>query len=138
MAENVLKEPIIDPNGGDEKKGGGFFSSLLNGSYLTFDRSPGLLPFLLFFTVLAVCLIANTYYAERKVREFEAMRNEVTELRTIYISNKAELMYLSNQSDVARRLSQQGFIESTVPPRILPDGNRRGEFIYKMFRRNSN
>ncbi len=133
MAENVLKEPEKEKNGHEQKSGGGFFQSLLNGSFLTFEKSPGLLPFLLFFTCLAILLIANTYYAEKKVREIESLRHEVTELRTIYISNKAELMYLSNQSDIARRLAHKDFVESTVPPRILPEGDDRGKITEILF-----
>lgn len=135
MAENTIKEPV---KGKKEKKNNGkntpgFFQSLLDGSFLSLDKSPGLLPFALYFTFWAVLLIANTYYAEKKVRRVELYRNEVTELRTIYISNKAELMHLSNQSEIARRLSHLNFQESTVPPRILMEENRRRSFLLRIF-----
>ncbi|MFN3557176.1 MAG: FtsL-like putative cell division protein [Bacteroidales bacterium] len=132
MAENTYKETPKEkkPNDGQVAKGLGFFRNLLNGSFLSKEKSADLLPFLLFLAFVAVLLIANTYYAEKKVREIERMRAEVTELRTIYISNKAELMYLSNQSEIARRLRDQGFVESTVPPRVLdPRAERRNFFL---------
>lgn len=130
-----MKEPR---KGKAEKRSGarkapGFFQSLLNGSFLSLEKSPGLLPFALYFTLWAVLLIANTYYAEKKVRRMEGYRNEVTELRTIYISNKAELMHLSNQSEIARRLSHMQFVESTVPPRVLIEENRRRSFLLRIF-----
>ncbi len=135
MAENSYKEPVKETTGKKQKKGGGVLSSLLNGSFLTFEKSPGLLPFLLFLSLLAVFFIGNTYYAEKKVRNIENMRHEVTELRTIYISNKAELMYLSNQSEIARRLSEKGIVESTIPPRIVREEESRRNFLLRIFPR---
>ncbi len=134
MDENTYKEPVKEPSSNKESKGNSVFQSMLNGSYLTFEKSPGLFPFVIFLTFLSVLLIANTYYAEKKVRQIEAMRNEVTELRIIYISNKAELMHLSNQSEIARRLASKGYIESTVPPRIVQEEKRQRSFLLRIFR----
>ena len=141
MAKNKYKDPVKEKKKKDdtpEGKGMGFFRSLLNGSFLTTEKSPDLMPFLLYLAFFAIMLIANTYYAEKKVREIERMRNEVTELRTIYISNKAELMYLSNQSEIARRLRDKGFVESTVPPRILTERDRRRSFFLRIGRGSRN
>ncbi len=136
MAENTFKEAVHQT--GEKKrepgKVNGIFRTLLDGSFLTFDKSPGLLPLLLFLSSIAILLIANNFYAERKVREIENLRSEVTELRTIYISNKAELMYLSNQSEIAKRLDDKGFVESTVPPRILREQQERRSFLLRIFR----
>ncbi len=133
MAENSYKEPVKEPTGKEHKKGGGIISTLLNGSFLTFEKSPGLLPFLLLLSLLSVFLIGNTYYAEKKVRNIENMRHTVIELRTIYISNKAELMYLSNQSEIARRLADKGIVESTVPPRIVKEQKQQRNFLLRIF-----
>ena len=141
MAENKYRETAKDKKNKKETqpgKGVGFFRSLLNGSFLSAEKSPDLMPFILYLAFLAVMLIANTYYAEKKVREIERMRSEVTELRTIYISNKAELMYLSNQSEIARRLRDRGFVESTVPPRILSERERKRSFFLKIGGRSRN
>ncbi len=103
-----------------------FFSSVLDGTILTKENVSSLLPFLLYATFLALILIFNTYYAEKKSREIEQIRNEIVELRLRYIVTKSELMALSNQSEIARRLESRGFVESTTPPRQLstPKGNR--------------
>jgi hypothetical protein len=141
MAENKYKETGKEKKKSEDTepgKGMGFFRSLLNGSFLTAEKSPDLMPFLVYLSFLAVMLIANTYYAEKKVREIERMRSEVTELRTIYISNKAELMYLTNQSEIARRLRDRGFVESTVPPRILTERDRRRSFFLRIGGRSRN
>ncbi len=138
MAENTYKKLEKEKSGTSNGRGlnkfVGIIRSLLNGSFLTIDRSPGLLPFLFFVAFIAIMLIANTYLAEKKARRVEGYRNEVTELRTIYISYKSELMYLSNQSEIARRLSNQGFVESTVPPRVLHKNNRRSNFLLRIFK----
>ncbi|TVQ88294.1 MAG: hypothetical protein EA393_09440 [Bacteroidetes bacterium] len=134
MAENTYKKQEKKKKNAEksERKSSGFLRSLLDGSILTNDKSADLMPFLIFLAFLAVMLIANTYYAEKKVRQIERLRNEVTELRTIYISNKAELMYLSNQSEIARRLRDRGFVESTVPPVILESQNDRKSFFLRI------
>ncbi len=133
MAQNTIKEPVKETSDKEQQKSGSMLQSMLNGSFLTFEKSPGLLPFLMFLSVIAVLFIANNYYAEKKVRELESMRHEVTELRTIYISNKAELMYLSNQSEIARRLMPKGIVESTVPPRILQVEKSRRNLLLRIF-----
>ncbi len=104
-----------------------FISSILDGTILTKEKVESFLPFLLYSTVLAIFLIFNTYYAEKKAREVESIRNEIVELRLRYITTKSELMVLSNQSEVARNLKSRGIVESVVPPRQLsaPEKGRR-------------
>jgi hypothetical protein len=138
MAENTFREPQPGGESGTkaESRRPGFLSSVLNGSFLAKDKSAELLPFVFFLAMLAVMLIANTYYAEKKVREIERMRSEVTELRTLYISNKSQLMYLSNQSEIARRLHALGFVESTVPPRLVANEKNRRSFLLRIVSRN--
>jgi hypothetical protein len=118
---NTLKEPKKVKAPG--KRGGfsRFFSSLLDGTILTREKVEGMLPFFLFLTLLAIVLIFNTYYAEKKARRVENLRDELVELRVRYITTKSELMYISNQSEVARMLRDKGFVESTVPPRPVVD-----------------
>jgi hypothetical protein len=138
MAENIFKEPKSGRESGakGESRKPGILSSLLNGSFLAKDKSAELLPFVFFLAMLAVMLIANTYYAEKKVREIERMRSEVTELRTLYISNKSQLMHLSNQSEIARRLHAHGFEESTVPPRLVTNEKNRRSFLLRIVSQN--
>ncbi len=118
---NTLKEP---KKAREPRKQGAvsrFFSSMLDGTILTREKVEGLLPFFLFLTLLAIVLIFNTYYAEKKARKLEHLRNEIVELRVRYITTKSELMYITNQSEVARRLRDRGFVESTVPPKPVID-----------------
>jgi len=128
MVENLLKKP--EPAKSIPKEKGSFarfFSSMLDGTILTREKVESMLPFFLFMAALAILLIFNTYHAEKKARQLESLRLEITELRLRYITTKSELMVLSNQSEVARRLRGRGLIESTEPPRLLTDASgRRG------------
>lgn len=118
---NTLKKPEKEKAPRKQGKVSRFFSSMLDGTILTREKVEGMLPFFLFLTVLAIFLIFNTYYAEKKARRLENLRTEIVELRVRYITTKSELMYISNQSEVARRLRDRGFVESTVPPRAVVD-----------------
>lgn len=112
-----------------------FLASMIDGTILTKDNMGSILGYALFLTMLAVSLIFNTYYAEKKARKMEAMRTEVAELRLKYISTKSELMAISNQSAVARRLQGRGLVESVVPPRQVPVSAERKNIISDMFSR---
>ncbi|HSV88355.1 MAG TPA: FtsL-like putative cell division protein [Bacteroidales bacterium] len=131
MTTNTIKRPKERPV---KEKGsaGRFFHSILDGSLLSRDKVGALLPFIFFLVAIAIFFIANNYHAEKQAREVEALREEVKELRTRNTLIKAELMYLSNQSEVVRRLSDKGFVESTVPPRQVVPSEGRLEFLRRI------
>lgn len=66
------------------------------------------LPYVLFLGFLLVVYIANTHYAEKKVRQIQKMESQVKELRWHYISLKTELMYKSKRSEVVRDVKSDG------------------------------
>ncbi len=102
-----------------------FLAGILDGSMLNRKSTLGLLPFILFVSCLAMLLIFNTYYAEKKAREADQLRREMTTLRIRYIQNKSEYMYLTRQSEIARQLADRGFTESTTPPIVIRGEERR-------------
>ena len=63
--------------------------------------------------------IANGYYAEKSVREISRINTEIKELKSEFITAKSELMFMSNQSEVARAVIPFGLKESTVPPKKI-------------------
>ncbi len=75
------------------------------------------MPYVAFFTVLAIAYIANAHYAERMVRKTDKMAKEIKELRAEYISIKSDLMYRSKQSQIACRLESAGLKELRTPPK---------------------
>lgn len=74
------------------------------------------LPKILFILVLSLLYIGNTHHAERTVREINRAQSEVEDLRADYTTLKADVMFASKQSEVARRVKELGLKESLNPP----------------------
>lgn len=77
------------------------------------------IPYIFFLTLIALIYIANSYYAERTVRDIDAVTKELRTLRTEYITGKSELMIVSKQSEVARSVASQGLKESVEAPKKI-------------------
>lgn len=95
--------------------------NILGGTFLTRQAMVNLLPFLLFATFLTILYIANIYYAEKDVREFNALKSELKEFRYEYITSKSKLMSITKQSEITKRLQGSGIRESVVSPYKLID-----------------
>lgn len=94
------------------------FRSILNGEILTRDAVLRLLPFGLYLTFLLILYIANSYNYEKNIRRTSEIRNQLIELEYEYLTTKSDLMHISKQSEIARRLDSlgTGIKESVVPP----------------------
>ena len=95
------------------------FIGVLNGSFLTKENAVQRLPLLFFLTLLLICYIANTHYAEKTVREIDKLNRDLKELSSEYISTKSDLMFRSKQSEVAKSVEHMGIKESVVPPKKI-------------------
>ena len=82
------------------------------GSILVMDN----LPFMIFLAFLGIIYIANSRFAEKKVRDIQVYQQEIKELNYEYMSIKSELMQSSMQSEVARKVKQSGLRELTDKP----------------------
>lgn len=88
------------------------------------------LPFTLFLILIVGFYIANTYNAERTIRNTAKIQKEVKELSSEYISMKSDLMFISNQSQVAQRVAPLKLVEAKTPPHklfIKPQSDNRAE-----------
>ena len=74
------------------------------------------LPKILFILALVLFYISNTHYAEKGIRKINRLQTEVEDLRADYTTLKADLMFASKQSEVARRVKALGLKESINPP----------------------
>lgn len=74
------------------------------------------LPKIFFVMVLGLIYIGNTHYAEKTVREINRIQVEVEDLRADYTTLKADLMFSSKQSEVAKKVKPLGLNESLTPP----------------------
>lgn len=107
-----------------ESKVGKAIRSLLDGTILTRETAGRLLPFVLFLTAICIAYIANSYYAEKTLRQSIKTRKEIKELENEYLSSKSELMMCSKQSEIAVLLDTTGVVESVVPPKKIFVNNK--------------
>lgn len=71
---------------------------------------------ILFVTVIGIIYIGNLHYAEKNIRKINRLEVEVEDLRADYTTLKADYMYTSKQSEVARKALELGLAESKTPP----------------------
>lgn len=129
MSKNVIKEPILEKAKPKRKfklklnlprpkntSIGNAFNEVLEGTFLTRKGVIKLLPLGLFITLLMVVYIANNYWSIKSFREMYGLKKELKELRFEHITTKSDFMYISKQSEVARKLDTLGIKESTIPP----------------------
>lgn len=116
MAENTYKLP-------QQEERGGLFR-LIN-RFLRMDASISevihvrFLPQILFLACLCLIYIGNRHYAEKKVRSINRLEIEVEDLRADYTTLKADFMFESKQSEVAKRAKKLGLKESKELPVLL-------------------
>ncbi|MGK7396423.1 MAG: FtsL-like putative cell division protein [Candidatus Cyclobacteriaceae bacterium M3_2C_046] len=73
-------------------------------------------PYILFLTAVAIFYIGNNHHAEKTIRKINRLEVEVEELRADYTSLKADYMFDSKQSEVAKKVIKIGLEESLEPP----------------------
>lgn len=95
------------------------FISILNGSFLSRDQVLQQVPYIVFLALIAIFYIANTFYAEKSIRQINSIGNELKELRSEYITTKSDLMFISKQSEVSKTALSMGIKESTTQPHKL-------------------
>ena len=74
------------------------------------------IPYFLYVGAVLIFYIGNTHYADRTVRQTQKLKTEVNDLRADYTTLKADLMFASKQSEVARKVKPYGLKESLTPP----------------------
>ncbi|MBI9055566.1 MAG: hypothetical protein JEY96_17210 [Bacteroidales bacterium] len=102
-----------------EKKESRFGSvkDLLDGSLIANDFIVRQLPYIVFLVILAFVYIANRYHAEKVVRANIELSKEISDLRAEAITTSSELMFISKQSEVAKRVKAKGLgLEDSVEP----------------------
>jgi len=97
------------------------FASLFSGSFLAEEITIKQLPFIFFLTFIALCYVANGFYAESNVRKISRVTNEIKELKSEFIITKSDLMFISKQSQVAKASEKMGIKEVVTPPKKIVD-----------------
>lgn len=75
-----------------------------------------LVPPVGFVALLALIYIWSNHRAENMVRKIEKAQQEVEDLRADVTTLEAEYMLSSMQSEVAKRVAEQGIVELNHPP----------------------
>lgn len=100
----------------ERRFGRNFLTLLFSGEWVSRERAIEFLPFFLFLALLALIYISDRHYAEDMARDINEGTAQLKELRWEYITAKAELMHLSQQSEVAERAAELALQESVTPP----------------------
>ncbi|WP_276088833.1 FtsL-like putative cell division protein [Pedobacter sp. JY14-1] len=92
------------------------FKKLFSEGIITKEAATKALPFLIFLSVLGMLYIANSHMAIRNIRNIDQLGREVKELSWEYKSLKADLMFKSKLTEVAKKVDTLGIKELTEPP----------------------
>jgi len=88
-------------------------------------------PYFLFLSALAVLYIYNGHYADKTVRNINKVNRELKELQYEYKTLKADVMFRSKQSELAKSVEIFGLKEAVSVPYLLKDSvdysGRRGQ-----------
>lgn len=78
------------------------------------------IPFVFFLVGMGLVYIANSHYAEKKVRKIEKLKTEVKTLKWEYWSLRSEIMHGSTQSELSRKVEMYGlYAPEDSPKRIV-------------------
>jgi Bacteriodetes cell division protein (FtsL-like) len=83
------------------------------------DDLVNMMPFVFFLTSFAIVYIANSYMAEKTLRNINTINKELKTLRSEHLSLKSELSFKSKQSTVAMAVKPFGLNESIIAPRKI-------------------
>ncbi|WP_166967253.1 FtsL-like putative cell division protein [Yeosuana marina] len=93
--------------------------SILKGTFLVSDDSFKNWRVIIFFSVLAIVMIASSHSADKKVYEIARLKNEVNEMRSKFIDGRSKLMRLKMESKVIDEMKEKGIVPSVIPPKKI-------------------
>ncbi|SDK44788.1 hypothetical protein SAMN04487898_108189 [Pedobacter sp. ok626] len=123
--EPELEEEEIDvkvkpkPKQKEPESSNAFFKKLFTEGVVSKEAATEMLPFLIFLSVLCMLYIANSHMAVKNIRSIDKLNKEVKELSWEYKSLKADLMFKSKLTEVAKKVDTLGIKELTEPPKKI-------------------
>jgi hypothetical protein len=129
MAVNTFKTPPVAlGEGSGNKPVAGVFAWLEGNIRLDSLVREGIparhLPKIAFSFFLCLLYIGISHQSNRTLQKLNKAKILLEDLRVSYTTQKAELMYNSKQSEVARMVAPLGLKESAVAPKKISSGNR--------------
>ncbi|MBB2144127.1 hypothetical protein GM921_01400 [Pedobacter sp. LMG 31464] len=101
-----------------------FFRKLFTEGVVSKESATDMLPFLIFLCVLGMIYIANSHMAVKNIRDIDKLSKEVKELSWEYKSLKADLMFKSKLTEVAKKVDTLGIKELIEPPKKIIVNNQ--------------
>ncbi|SMC99078.1 FtsL-like putative cell division protein [Pedobacter nyackensis] len=117
--EQELEEEIEVKPKRKESETNPFFKRLFTDGGVSKEAATEMLPFLIFLSVLCMLYIANSHMAVKNIRSIDKLNKEVKELSWEYKSLKADLMFKSKLTEVAKKVDTLGIKELTEPPKKI-------------------
>lgn len=96
-----------------------FLRKFFTEGVITKESATDMLPFLIFVCVLVMIYIANSHMAISNIRKISTLNKEVKELSWEYKSLKADLMFKSKLTEVAKKVDTLGIKELIEPPKKI-------------------
>lgn len=118
--EPILKPTPKKPKTAEEKMdSNSFISKLFNDGLVSKEQASKALPFLCYLALLGMIYIGNSHFAMNNLRTINKLNTEVKELRWEYKSLKADLMFRSKLTEVAKKVDTLGIKELIEPPKKI-------------------
>ena len=117
LEEEVEEQPRLKKAAPESSNA--FFRKLFVEGVVSKEAATEMLPFLIFLSVLCMLHIANSHMAVKNVRNIDKLNKEVKELSWEYKSLKADLMFKSKLTEVAKKVDTLGIKELTEPPKKI-------------------
>ncbi|WP_443938147.1 FtsL-like putative cell division protein [Pedobacter sp. MW01-1-1] len=118
--EPALKAQVKKPKTAEEKMDSSSFSAkLFSDGLVSKEAATNALPFLCFLAFLGMVYIANSHFAVNNIRQIDKLSKEVKELGWEYKSLKADLMFKSKLTEVAKKVDTLGIKELIEPPKKI-------------------
>ena len=92
------------------------FLSLLNIDFLLKEDSMKNWRMIFFVSVLAMISIASGHSADKKIYQIASLNNDLKRVKSKFVENKSQLMFLKLESRVSKRLLEIGVGPSKEQP----------------------
>ena len=125
MAANTYKNPVSETsNSATERTGPAVLLPWLEGSLSLAeffqDGIPArYLPKIAFSFFMCLLYIGISHQSNRTIQHLNKSKTLLEDLRVNYTTQKAELMYRSKQSEMAKMVAPMGLEESETPPQKI-------------------
>ena len=90
--------------------------SILNIEFLIKQDSFRNWRMILFISVLALVMISSGHSADKKIFLIASLNSKIKALKSQFIENKTHLMNLKKETNVVKKLSENGIRPSSNPP----------------------